>query len=217
MLLPFALLTLAGYVCGATPFGYLAGRLKGIDIRQHGSGNIGATNVIRTLGKGIGIPVFILDVIKGWFPAWLAQHWMGDHGASLALTTSAGIAAGVAAVLGHNFTFWLKGRGGKGIATSAGALLGTAPIAACVGLLTFLIALKICRYVSLSSLIAGAVIPIATAVMMARSGQWNFILLGFGVALCLLAIVRHKANIQRLIAGTEPKVGQKKPQPAAQA
>ena len=215
MLLPFALLTLAGYVCGATPFGYLAGRLKGIDIRQHGSGNIGATNVIRTLGKGIGIPVFILDVIKGWFPAWLAQHWMSDHGASLALTTSAGIAAGVASVLGHNFTFWLKGKGGKGIATSAGALLGTAPVAAGIGLLAFVIALKICRYVSLSSLIAGAVIPIAMAVMMARSGQWNFILLGFGVALCLLAIVRHKANIQRLIAGTEPKVGQKKKEAAA--
>ena len=215
MLLPFALLTLAGYVCGATPFGYLAGRLKGIDIRQHGSGNIGATNVIRTLGKGIGIPVFILDVIKGWFPAWLAQHWMADHGASLALTTSAGIAAGIAAVLGHNFTFWLKGKGGKGIATSAGALLGTAPLAAGIGLVAFAICLKICRYVSLSSLIAGAVIPIAMAVMMARSGQWNFILLGFGVALCLLAIVRHKANIQRLIAGTEPKVGQKKKEAAA--
>ena len=217
MLLPFSLLTLAGYFCGATPFGYLAGLLKGIDIRQHGSGNIGATNVIRTLGKGIGIPVFVLDVIKGWFPAWLAQHWMSDQGASLAWITSAGIAAGVAAVLGHNFTFWLKGKGGKGIATSAGALLGTAPVAAGIGLLTFAICLKICRYVSLSSLIAGAVIPIAMAVMMARSGQWNFILLGFGVALCVLAIVRHKANIQRLIEGTEPKVGQKKPQPAAQA
>jgi glycerol-3-phosphate acyltransferase PlsY len=187
--------------------------MKGIDIREHGSKNIGSTNVVRVLGKGIGYPVFALDVIKGVLPVLLARIYANDvqpEGLVPALTS-------IATILGHNYTFWLGFKGGKGIATSAGALLGTAPVAAGIGLLTFAICLKICRYVSLSSLIAGAVIPIAMAVMMARSGQWNFILLGFGVALCVLAIVRHKANIQRLIAGTEPKVGQKKPQPAAQA
>ena len=210
-LLPFVLSSLAGYVCGATPFGYFAGRLKGIDIREHGSGNIGATNVIRVLGKGIGIPVFILDVIKGWLPAWLAGSWFAVHGASAELTTGAAIAAGVAAVLGHNYTFWLAGKGGKGVATSCGALLGTAPLALGVGVLVWIITVKLTRYVSVASIAAALAIPSAMAVIMARSGRWNAILLGFGIVLGALAIWRHKANIQRLMAGTENKVGAKKP------
>ena len=210
-LLPFVLCCLAGYVCGATPFGYFAGRLRGVDIREHGSGNLGATNVIRVLGKGIGIPVFILDVIKGWLPAWLAGGWFAAHGASAELTTGAAIASGVAAVLGHNYTFWLAGKGGKGIATSCGALLGTAPLALGVGVLVWIITVKLTRYVSVASIAAAFAIPSAMAVIMARSGQWNAILLGFGIALGALAIWRHKANIQRLMAGTENKVGAKKP------
>ena len=208
---PFVLCCLAGFVCGATPFGYFAGRLKGIDIREHGSGNIGATNVIRVLGKGIGIPVFILDVIKGWLPAWLAGLWFAAHGAGAELTTGAEIAAGVAAVLGHNYTFWLRGKGGKGVATSCGALLGTAPEALAVGVLGWIITVKTTRYVSVASIVAGLAIPAAMAVRMAITGLWNPILLGFGMALGLLAIWRHKTNIQRLMAGTENKTGAKKP------
>ena len=209
-LLPLLIAALAGYVCGATPFGYMAGRFKGIDIRQHGSGNIGATNVIRVCGKGIGIPVFILDVVKGWLPAWFAQQWFIGHAASVEWVTGAGIAAGAAAVLGHNYTFWLRGQGGKGIATSAGTVLALAPWALLSGFIVWFIALKITRYVSLASLIAAVSIPITMAVMMSRSGQWNQILLGFGIVLCALAIARHKANIQRLLAGTENRVGQRK-------
>lgn len=208
--LPFLLAALAGYISGATPFGYFGGRLKGIDIREHGSGNIGATNVIRVCGKGIGIPVFILDVLKGWLPAWLAGLWFQSRGASLELTTSAAIVAGIAAVMGHNFTFWLKGRGGKGIATSTGALLAVAPLAVGVALVVWYATLKLSRYVSLASMVAGLAVPVTLAVMMARSGVWNGILLVFGLALAVLAIVRHKANIQRILAGTENKVGQKK-------
>lgn len=211
-LLPFLLAALAGYVSGATPFGYFGGRLKGIDIREHGSGNIGATNVIRVCGKGIGIPVFILDVLKGWLPAWLAGNWFISHGASAELTTIAAIVAGVAAVLGHNFTFWLKGRGGKGIATSTGALLAVAPPSVAVALVVWLITLKATRYVSVASMAAGLAVPLSMVFFMARSGAWNWILLGFGMVLATLAIVRHKANIQRLLAGTENKVGQKKPE-----
>lgn len=211
-LLPSSLLTLAGYVCGATPFGYIAAKLlRGIDIREHGSRNIGATNVIRVCGKAIGIPVFILDVFKGWLPAWYAQQWLGQHGADATTITLTSILAGVAAVMGHNFTFWLKGQGGKGIATSSGALLGTAPAAVGVALLAWLILLKATRYVSVASMGAGVAVPVAMAVMMARSGHWNGLLLGFGIVLAVLAIVRHKANIQRLIAGTENRVGAKKP------
>ena len=208
--LPFLLAALAGYLSGATPFGYFGGRLKGIDIREHGSGNIGATNVIRVCGKGIGIPVFILDVLKGWLPAWLALRWFEGEGATVELSTSAAIVAGIAAVMGHNFTFWLKGKGGKGIATSTGALLAVAPVAVAVALVVWYTTLKISRYVSLASMVAGVAVPATLLVMMARSGSWNGILLGFGVVLAVLAIVRHKANIQRLLAGTESKVGQKK-------
>jgi glycerol-3-phosphate acyltransferase PlsY len=208
--LPLLLSALAGYVCGATPFGYLAGKLKGIDIREHGSGNIGATNVIRVCGKGIGLPVFALDVLKGWLPAWCAQHWFAAHGAEVEWITSAMIVAGAAAVMGHNFTFWLSGKGGKGIATSAGALLALAPWAVLVALVAWFIAVKLTRYVSLASLIAALCVPGTMAFMMMRTGRWNFIELGFGVVLCALAFVRHKANIQRLLAGTENRVGQKK-------
>lgn len=208
--LPFLLSALAGYVSGATPFGYFAGRLKGIDIREHGSKNIGATNVVRVCGKGIGIPVFILDVLKGWLPAWLVLKWFTSHGASVELSTIASIVTGIAAVLGHNYTFWLKGRGGKGIATSTGALLAVAPVAVGVGLVVWYLTLKLTQYVSVASMVAALAIPITMSVMMLRDGSWNFILLGFGVVLCVLAIVRHKANIERLMAGTENRVGQKK-------
>ena len=202
-LLPFVLSCLAGYLCGATPFGYFAGKIRGI-------GNIGATNVIRVLGKGIGIPVFILDVLKGWLPAWLAQGWFSGHQAPAEWVTAAGIGAGVAAVMGHNYTFWLKGKGGKGIATSCGALLGTAPVALGVAIVAWIVTAKLTRYVSVASMVAGVVVPVTMAVMMARSGQWNGILLGFGLVLCVLAIWRHKANIQRLMAGTENKIGARK-------
>lgn len=212
--LPFLLSALAGYVSGATPFGYFAGKLKGIDIRERGSKNIGATNVVRVCGKGVGIPVFILDVLKGWLPAWLVLNWFASHGASIEMSTIASIVAGIAAVLGHNYTFWLKGRGGKGIATSTGALLAVAPVAVGIGLVVWYVTLKLTQYVSVASMVAALAIPITIAVMMLRSGSWNFILLGFGVVLCVLAIVRHKANIERLMAGTENRVGQKKKEAA---
>lgn len=210
-LLPLLIAALAGYACGATPFGYLAGRLKGIDIREHGSRNIGATNVVRVCGKGIGIPVFILDAAKGWLPAWLAMGWFTSHQASAEMITAAGIAAGFGAVLGHNYTFWLSGRGGKGVATSLGVMLALAPIAALIALVLFGIILKVSRYVSLSSMLAALAVPVTLTVQMQRAGRWNVVLLGFALILCALMIARHRANIQRLLAGTENKIGQKKP------
>lgn len=211
MVLPLLFAALAGYACGATPFGYLAGRWKGIDIREHGSRNIGATNVIRVCGKGIGIPVFILDAAKGWLPAWLAMGWFASHRASAEMIATAGIVAGFGAVLGHNYTFWLSGRGGKGVATSLGVMLALAPTAALIALVLFGIMLKVSRYVSLSSMVAALAVPVTLAVQMHRVEHWNGVLLGFAVVLCILMIARHRANIQRLLAGTENKVGQKKP------
>lgn len=208
--LPLLVSALAGYVCGATPFGYFAGRLKGIDIREHGSGNIGATNVVRVCGKAIGIPVFILDMIKGWLPAWCAQRWFAQHGAGMDWVTIAGIVAGMAAVLGHNYTFWLKGNGGKGVATSAGVMLALSPWALFAGLVVWFIVLKLTRYVSVASMVAALCVPATMAVTMVRAQAWNLTLLGFGIVLATLTIARHKTNIQRLIAGTENRMGQKK-------
>jgi glycerol-3-phosphate acyltransferase PlsY len=199
-----------GYFCGSIPFGWFAGKLCGIDIREHGSKNIGATNVIRVCGKGVGIPVFLLDVLKGWFPTWLSQQWLAQHGYGVTWTSTLGILAGVAAVLGHNYTCWLKGRGGKGVATSLGLLFGTAPLAALIGFGVWFIALKMTRYVSMASILAALAVPLVLLGMMWRSGGWNLVLLVFITSMALLLIWRHKANIQRLRAGTEPKVGQKR-------
>jgi glycerol-3-phosphate acyltransferase PlsY len=203
-----------GYLFGSVPFGYLAGKLKGIDIRQHGSGNIGATNAIRVLGKGIGIPVFILDVIKGWLPVWLAAGWVSQTGADVEVVTIGKVLTGFSAVIGHMFTFWLGFKGGKGIATTCGVLAGVSlagMIGGWIGFLTFLFAF---RYVSLGSLAAAVGVPTAMAVQMHREGRWDFVMLGFGLVVMVLAFIRHRSNIQRLIAGTENKAFTKrKPQP----
>lgn len=199
-----------GYVSGATPFGYLAGKLKGMDIRQHGSGNIGATNVIRVMGKGIGIPVFILDLLKGWLPVWLAKAWLVTLPEGAALVSTGAVVTGLAAVLGHMFTFWLGFKGGKGVATTTGVLLGIAPIAMLGGLAVWLAFFFTTRYVSLASMMAGVGVAVTMLIQMSRAGQWDMVMLGFGLLIMLLVIVRHRANIQRIIAGTEPKAGQKK-------
>lgn len=201
-----------GYLCGSVPFGYLAGKLKGIDIRQHGSGNIGATNAIRVLGKGIGIPVFLLDVLKGWLPVWLAAGWIAQTGTDVEVVTIGKVLTGFAAVLGHMFTFWLGFKGGKGIATTCGVLAGVSlagMIGGWIGFLTFLFAF---RYVSLGSLAAAVGVPTAMAIQMQREGRWDFVMLGFGIVVMILAFVRHRSNIQRLIAGTESKAFVKKDQ-----
>ena len=199
-----------GYLSGSVPFGYLAGKLKGIDIRQHGSGNIGATNAIRVLGKGIGIPVFLLDMLKGWLPVWLAASWITHTGAAVEIVSVGKVLAGFAAVIGHMFTFWLGFKGGKGIATTGGVLWGISRagmLGGWIGFLTFLFAF---RYVSLGSLAAAVGVPTAMAIQMWREGKWDFVLLGFGIVVMILAFIRHRSNIQRLLAGTENKAFTKK-------
>ena len=192
----------AGFLSGSLPFGYFAGRMRGMDIREHGSGNIGATNVIRVLGKGIGIPVFVLDLLKGLVPV-LMMKGLGAESWVWVLT-------GMCAILGHMFTPWLGFKGGKGVATAAGVLLGIEPLSMLVGLGVWLGFYFGTRYVSLASMMAGVGVAGTMAVQMGQSGQWDRVLLGFGVALALLVILRHRANIGRLIAGTEPRSGGKK-------
>lgn len=197
----------AGYLLGAIPFGYLAGRLKGVDIRQHGSGNIGATNAIRVLGKGVGIPVFILDLVKGWLPVWLAKLWLSSAGVEGAMLTTVAVGTGLAAVLGHMFTFWLAFKGGKGVATTAGVLIGVAPDGMLAGLLIWLLVFFATRYVSLASMLASAAVPGWLTFRMARSGEWEPVMLSFGVLVMVLVFVRHRSNIGRILDGTESRMG----------
>lgn len=184
---------LAAYLVGSIPTGYLWARARGIDIRSQGSGNIGATNVFRILGKRAGISVLLIDAVKGYVPVKFLLF--GDAPPQyLAMT------AGLFAILGHNYTCWLRFKGGKGIATSAGVLLGLMPAGLGVTLAVWLLVFAISRYVSLASVVAAAALPVGVwALGYAKE------LVVLGALLGALAIYKHRANITRLIAGTEPR------------
>ena len=196
-----ALAILAAYLLGAVPFGLLIAKSRGVDIRQVGSKNIGATNVLRSVGKPWGILTFACDALKGYLPAAWFPALAGSAAGWL------GMACALAAILGHNFPVYLRFMGGKGVATSAGALLGLAPAAMGIGLVVWAALLFAFRYVSLASIVAAVVVPAA--------GWWLYrgspLLPGFLTALGALVIVRHRANIQRLRAGTENRFGRKQP------
>ncbi len=186
---------LASYLLGSVPCGLLAGKLKGIDVRDHGSRNIGATNVLRTCGKPLGLSVFALDVLKGFLPVYAA--------AQLEFDTGMRISVAFAAILGHNFPVWLKFKGGKGVATSAGALLALIPIPLLAALVVWILIFFTTRYVSLASLAGAVTVPAALAALSAQRNHWDRPLLGFTLILCALVFYRHRANIGRLLKGTE--------------
>jgi glycerol-3-phosphate acyltransferase PlsY len=192
---------LVAYIVGATPFGFLAGKAKGIDIREHGSGNIGATNVLRVLGKPVGITVLVLDVMKGLVPVIIAKL-VSD-------SSLVHIATAMAAILGHNYTFWLGFKGGKGIATTGGAILPIMPWARIAAVLGWIIVLKVSRYVSLASIAAALIIPLTLVVENLITGTWEWNIFGFGMFVCLLAIWKHRSNIGRLIRGEENRFAKK--------
>lgn len=187
------------YLLGAIPFGLLLARLKGLDIRQHGSGNIGATNVFRCAGKTLGVTVFILDAIKGFLPAFLFPHWVLHAAGSPGDPAILSVVYAALAVLGHVFPVYLRFRGGKGIATSAGALAGIAWQAVLLAAAVWLLLFLTLRYVSLAS--------IGAAMTILLSG-WFFypdtpLRAGALSLLGLLAIWRHRSNLARLRTGTE--------------
>ncbi len=204
MLSTILISSLLGYLLGSIPFGLLVGRLKGVDIRQHGSGNIGATNVVRVIGKKWGILVFALDALKGLLGVIIAMEVAGGRTASSAGLL--GIAAGLACVLGHNFPVWLKFKGGKGVATTAGVLVGLLPWAALVAFVTWGVVFYSTRYVSVASMVAAVVIP-ATVWGMERQATPLF---WFSVVVAVLGLLRHRSNFKRLLAGTEPRFEKKK-------
>jgi len=194
------------YLLGAIPFGLLIARANGVDIRMVGSGNIGATNVFRALGKGWGILAFACDALKGFiaasvFPLLAKTFGTFDGDTVLPLVCAC------LAIVGHNWSVYLRFKGGKGVATSVGALIGLAPLAAGVGLLTWALVFVAKRYVSLAS-IAGAIMVAGTVwIFYAQTGILLPVVL---TALSALVIWRHKNNIQRLMHGTENRFDFKK-------
>jgi acyl phosphate:glycerol-3-phosphate acyltransferase len=193
-----ALLLLAAYLIGAFPTSLLIGRLRGIDLRKHGSGNLGATNAFRVLGWKASAPVFIVDIFKGWFPTFFFPRWDGIAAPELAL------AYGAAAIVGHVFSVYVRFKGGKGVATSTGVLLALAPAAVGVGLLLWAGLVYLTGYVSLASIVSALVVPVVIALV---QGPGPILWLGIGLA--LFVVFAHRANIRRLLRGEEHRFRRK--------
>jgi glycerol-3-phosphate acyltransferase PlsY len=200
----YLLLIPIAYLLGSIPSGYLAGRwLAGIDIREHGSGSTGATNVLRHVGKTPALIVFLVDVFKGSAAVLVAKQLLGGdaHGWL--------VAAGLLALAGHIWPIWLKGKGGKAVATGLGLLLGLLPAVGLASLGIFLLVLSFSRIVSLSSVVAALALP---ALIWIAGYSQTTAYMGLGVLAALLVVWRHRGNIKRLLAGTEPKIGKRSSQ-----
>ncbi len=201
---------IGAYLIGSIPFGFIIGRLNGIDIRKHGSGNIGATNILRTLGKQWGIPCFALDFIKGLAPVLIVKYLVSSN----IITDSSMIAPVLAAmgtVVGHIYTIFLKFKGGKGIATSAGCLIALAPYPLLIALIVWIIIFYSSRYVSLASVAAAAILPLNALAcnffgIGEKASNAEIIVLAL---LGALAVFRHKSNIKKLLNGTENRFEKK--------
>lgn len=203
----------AAYLLGSIPTGFLVGKAKGIDVRKVGSGNIGATNAFRILGIGPGIFVLVVDGLKGWVAVaklpWLIHH-LFDSGSVWNDQTEQWlrIIAAICVILGHNYTCWLKFKGGKGIATSAGVLGALVPLALVVSLSAWIIFCLLTRYVSVASIAASLILPFATFIC-----GYGWLLTTVTAIMGALAVYKHKANIGRLLNGTENRLGRKKAPP----
>ena len=195
------------YLLGSIPTGFLAAKARGLDIRTVGSGNIGATNVFRYLGAPAGVFVLLADALKGWLAVAVAANLACDWfcpAAGPAAREWFRLLAALCAILGHNYTCWLHFKGGKGIATSAGALLALVPWALLIILAMWIVVFALSRYVSLASVLAAFVLPFAAWL----TGS-STTLVAITAAMAALAIYKHKSNIQRLLHGTENRLGRK--------
>jgi glycerol-3-phosphate acyltransferase PlsY len=212
--LQIILLPILGYLAGSIPFGVILARLHGVNLRQVGSGNVGATNVGRALGRRWGVFCFLLDVLKGTGPVLLAGAWLGAMGGTPSLGTQ-GLWLGTAAgcVLGHVFPVWLRFRGGKGVATSLGVVLGIWPFFTLAGLAAFgvwIVVTGLSRYVSLGSIVAAVTfMGFFIALHLGELGEL-WLMTTVAAVLVVLVIVRHRANIVRLLRGEENRIGRSK-------
>jgi acyl phosphate:glycerol-3-phosphate acyltransferase len=197
--LNYVIAIIVSYLLGSISFSYLAGKmLRGIDIRQHGSGNAGATNTLRVLGKGPGITVFLLDIFKG-----VVAVWLGGWFAAGSLTLQ--ILCGIAVIIGHNWPVFFNFKGGKGIATTIGVMLTLSFLPVVIAGVIAIASIVVTRYVSLGSLLFAALLPIFVLVFR----EPNAILL-ISLILAVFAFVRHRTNIVKLLNGKENKLGAKK-------
>ena len=189
------------YVSGSVPAAYLAGAWSGVDLRSQGSGNLGATNVLRVLGARIGLLVFLVDIAKGALPVWFLPPLTGATGDVLTWTA---VACGVAAILGHIRPVFLGfKKGGKGVATACGVFLALAPLQAALSLLIFIVVVLASGYVSLASLTGAVALP----VLLAASVGWRSPLFAVSVVTFVFVVWTHRANIERLRGGTEYRFG----------
>lgn len=199
------LLIVGAYLLGAVPFGYLIGQAKGVDIRTQGSGNIGATNLGRVVGKKWGIFCFLLDVGKGFGPALAARmaHW-GEAGVPPAVAI-----VGLAAIVGHVWPVYLKFKGGKGVATSCGVFLALFPLGVMIALGVWAVTVAVMRYISLGSMLGGVALLVCALVLQEYPlGKEGIALTLFAGLAAVLSVVRHRGNIARLLKGAEPKIGE---------
>jgi glycerol-3-phosphate acyltransferase PlsY len=201
-----AVLLVGSYFIGSLPFGLWIGlSWKKVDIRTLGSKNIGATNVLRVLGPGPGITVFVLDTLKGAVALFAAHVLLPDA------PPPALIGIGFAAVLGHTFSPFLGFKGGKGVATSLGMLFALSWQVALVALIAWGIVLAATRFVSLASLVAAFTLPFTPALCLKATPDMEHWMLGLGILVAVMVAVKHRSNIERLLNGTEPKIGQRVP------
>lgn len=195
-----ALALIACYILGAIPFGLIVGKIaKGIDIRQYGSGNIGASNVLRTLGTGPALLVFVLDTAKGLVAVLICR--------ALALNEYWTVVGALLSVFGHTFSVFLKFKGGKGVATSLGVIIGLCPVIAAIAFGLWLLIVGVTRYISLASIVAAVSVPLQMVLWRSMDVHPAYQVLA-GVA-AFAIVLKHRSNIARLLNGIEPKIGQK--------
>jgi acyl phosphate:glycerol-3-phosphate acyltransferase len=198
-----------GYLLGSFPSGLIISRTRGIDIRKHGSGNIGATNVLRVLGKKWGYLVFGLDALKGFAAVRIAFLISIAAGSATTRPELLGIAGGLACILGHTFPIWLRFHGGKGVATSAGVLLGLMPLAVISVFAVWLILFQVTRYVSVASIGAAAALPLFVWLYLSRDLLTGASLLPFSILIAGVVLWRHRSNMRRLLQGKEERFSEK--------
>ncbi len=203
---PLVFAVIASYLLGSIPAAYIAGKSKGIDLRKHGSGNLGATNVIRVLGTKVGLLVFAFDMAKGAVPVLLFPGWVTAAQGPIGDPVIVGIICGIAAIVGHVRPIYLKfGRGGKGVATAAGVFLALAPVQTLLTLIVFAVVLLSSGFVSLGSLTSGAILPVLLALTVGVRSP----VFAISVAVAAFVFWTHRANIARLRSGEEHRFGKR--------
>jgi acyl phosphate:glycerol-3-phosphate acyltransferase len=196
---------LIAYLIGSFPTGYIIGRFRGIDLRKVGSGNVGATNATRVLGKKFGYLVFLIDFCKGLGPVFVAGSIASRCGLTSFATDICIAVAGIFSVVGHSYPVWLRFKGGKGVATSLGVIFGISWIAALTMCAVWIVMFKVTRYVSVASIAAAIALPVAMITLSFLHNLRSPVFIYFSLCLAAIVVIRHRSNLSRLLSGSEPR------------